>query len=59
MHLIPLLVLLVVAGVALFFVEQLPMDANVKVVIRVAVVLFCLLLLLQAFGLVSGPNVKL
>lgn len=57
MPLITVLLILVVAGVALWLVEQyIPLSPPIRVVIRVVVVLALVLWLLQVFGVV-GPNV--
>jgi hypothetical protein len=42
---------LVIIGVCLYLVEQIPMDATIKTIIRVVVILFVVLWLLQTFGL--------
>lgn len=52
---IQLLLVLVVLGVALYLVEAyIPMSPPIKVVIRVIVVLFIVVLLLQAIGVNTG-----
>jgi len=55
MSLISLLVFLVVVGVALWLVNTLiPMDAKIKTIINVIVILAVCLWLLEAFGLLQG-----
>lgn len=57
MSLIGLLLVLVILGVALYFVETyVPMAQPMKVLIRVVVVLFVVIWLLQIVGFV-GPTV--
>lgn len=56
MGLIQLIVVLVIVGVGLYFLEQLPMDANVRTLIRVVVILACLLFLLEAVGVLPGGS---
>ena len=51
MTLISLIIALVIVGVVLYLVNTLiPMDAKVKTIINVVVILFLLFWLLQAFG---------
>ncbi len=57
MTLIQLVVVLIVVGVALYLVQTIPMDATIKTIIRVVVILAVVLWLLQAFGLLSGGPV--
>jgi hypothetical protein len=53
---IGLLVTLVIVGVCLYLIENyVPMDATIKTVIRVVVVLCVVLYLLSAFGIVDVP----
>jgi len=55
MPLISLLVVLIIIGVVLYLINSIiPMDANIKLIINVLVVLVVVLWLLQAFGLL-GP----
>ena len=57
---IGLLVLLVLVGVGLYLIQQIPMDPVILTVIRVVVLLCVVLYLVQAFGLldVPLPNVR-
>jgi hypothetical protein len=58
---IELLIMLVFVGVVLYLVETLiPMDPAIKVVIRVVVLLFLLLILMRAFGVTdfSVPRLR-
>jgi hypothetical protein len=50
---IQLLILLVVLGLVLYLVNQLPIDNNIKVVIRVVAILILIIWLLSAVGVVS------
>ena len=55
MTLIGLLFALVVVGILLYCVNQfVPMDAKIKTIINIIVVLAVVFWLLQAFGLLSG-----
>jgi len=59
MSLIPLLVVLVILGVALYLIETyIPMSPPIKLVIRVVVVLFLVVWLLQVLG-ITGPTLRL
>lgn len=58
MSLIGLLVTLILVGVILWLVNTLiPMDGKIKTVLNVVVLLFVLLWLLSAFGLLTGGPV--
>lgn len=59
MTLIGLLVVLLVVGVVLYILSLVPIDATIKRIIYVLVLLFVVLWLLQAFGLIGGPGLKL
>lgn len=53
---IDLLIVLVIAGVCLFLIEQyVPLSPPIKTVIRVVVVLALCIYLLRAFGVVDVP----
>jgi hypothetical protein len=54
MSIISLIVVLVVIGVALWAIQQIPMDNTVRAIIRVVVILFAVLWLLSALGLLGG-----
>ncbi len=57
---IQLIILLVIAGVCLYLIETyIPMDAAIKTVIRVVVVLCLVLYLLSAFGILDMPIPRL
>ncbi len=56
---IGLLVLLILVGVGLYLVEQIPMDGSIKIIIRVVVILCVVLYLVQAFGLLDMPIPRL
>lgn len=58
---ITLLLLLVILGVGLYLIETyVPMAAPIKLIIRVVVIIFIVLLLLRAFGIadVAVPRVR-
>ncbi len=54
MSLISIIVALVLVGLALWVVGQIPMDRAVARIIRVVVIVCLVLWLLQAFGLLGG-----
>lgn len=57
---ITILITLVIIGVVLWLIEtQIPMDPAIKTIIRVIVILFILVWLLSAFGLINTPNLRL
>lgn len=60
MPIIGLIVALIVVGVLLYLVNTvLPMDAKIKTILNVVVVLFVCLWILSAFGLFNGPFFRL
>lgn len=59
MNLISLVVVLVVIGLCLYLVETyIPLSPPIKMIIRVVVVLFLVVWLLQVFG-ITGPVLRL
>ncbi len=57
---INLIILLVILGLCLYLIESaIPMDAAIKTVIRVVVVLCLVLYLLSAFGVLDVPIPRL
>lgn len=53
---ITLIVVLVVLGVCLYLIESyIPMSPPIQTVIRVIVVLFSVLYILNAFGIIDSP----
>lgn len=52
---IQLLLLLVIVGVVLFLIEQIPMDATIKGIIRVVVIVCVVFYVLSAFGILDLP----
>lgn len=53
---ITLIVTLVVVGLCLYLAETyIPMSPPIQIVIRVVVVLFLILIILRAFGIVDTP----
>lgn len=52
---IGLLLVLVLVGVGLYLIEQIPMDGAIRTIIRVVVILCVVLYLISAFGLVDIP----
>jgi len=60
MGLIEIIVVLVIAGLVLYLVENyVPMSPPIKTVLRVVIVLVVCLWLLKAFGIWSGPGLRL
>lgn len=59
MSLISIIVALVVVGLILWAVGQIPMDPTVRRILQVVVVVALVLWLLQAFGLLGGPAIRL
>ena len=56
---IQLILILVVLGVGLYLIETyVPLAAPIKLIIRVLVVIFCILILLRAFGISDVPVVR-
>jgi len=57
---ITILITLVVVGVCLYLIETyVPMSEPIRTIIRIVVVLFLIIFLLNAFGIVNIPlNVK-
>ena len=53
--LISLLVVLVLLGLLLWALEQFPLDATIKTIIKVVAVVFAVLYCLSAFGLFHFP----
>lgn len=56
---IALLLVLVLIGVALYLLQQIPMDPVILTVIRVVVILAVVLYVISAFGLVDVPLPRL
>ncbi len=56
--LITLIITLAIAGVCLYLIELIPMDATFKKVIQVLSILFALLYVLSAFGFIPGHMVR-
>lgn len=60
MSIISLLIVLILIGVLLYVVEtMLPIDPTIKKIIRIVVVLFVILWLLSAFGVLDSLNVPI
>jgi hypothetical protein len=60
MTLVQLVVMLVVIGVLLYLINTyIPMDANIKGILNIVVIVFLLLWLLTAFGLLPAINPRL
>lgn len=55
---ITLLVALVIAGAVLYVISLLPIDATIKRIIFVVVIIFLFLYCLQALGLWSGVRLR-
>jgi hypothetical protein len=56
---IGLLVFLILVGVGLYLIEQIPMDPALRTIIRVVVILCVVLYLISAFGLLDIPIPRL
>lgn len=52
---IGLVVFLILVGVGLYLVAQVPMDPAMLIIIRVVVIVCVILYLVQAFGVVDAP----
>jgi hypothetical protein len=59
MSLLSLVVALVVVGLLLWVVAQIPMDPTVRRILQVVVVVVLVLWLLQTFGLLGGTPIRL
>lgn len=59
MSLIAIVVVLLVVGVALYLIGMIPMGTRMHTIIRVVVILFVVIWLLQALGLLPGAGIKL
>lgn len=59
MTLIGLLVVLIIVGAVLYILSLVPIDATIKKIVYVLVILFVVLWLLQSFGLIGGMGLKL
>jgi uncharacterized membrane protein len=57
--LVSLIVVLIVLGLVLWGVSQLPLDPTIVKLIYVVVIIFAVLYLLKAFGLLAGELPKL
>lgn len=54
------IIVLVLVGVGLFLLEKyVPMDGAIKTIIRVVAILFVIVYVLRAFGLLSGLGLNL
>lgn len=59
MTLIGLIVLLILVGVGLYLIQLIPMDAAMRTIIRVVVILVVILYIIDALGLFNlGPVIK-
>ena len=55
MSLIGLIIVLVIIGVILYLINlYLPIDSKIKTILNIVIVLFVIIWLLQAFGLLAG-----
>lgn len=59
MSLVVLIVFLIVVGLLLWAVKQLPLDPQVMKIIYVVVIVACVLWLLEAVGLLPSTPIKL
>lgn len=53
---ISLLITLIIVGLVLYLISTLPIDARIKNVIHVVVVVLMIIWLLESFGLFAGPT---
>lgn len=59
MSLVGLILTLVIVGVVLWLINAyMPMDPKIKNILNIVVVIFVILWILQAFGLLSGLNLR-
>ena len=56
---ISIILTLVIVGVVLYLLTLIPMDATIATVIRVVVVLFAIIWLVQSIGLIGGHSLRL
>ncbi len=54
---ITLLIALVLIGVVVWLIGQIPMDASILQIIRVVAILIAVLLVLQCFGIIGGAPI--
>jgi hypothetical protein len=54
--LVGIIITLVVIGLLLYLVELIPMDATIKQIIRIIVIIAVVIWLLEDFGLLSSVN---
>ena len=54
---ITLLIALILIGVVVWLIGQIPMDASILQIIRVVAILIAALLVLQAFGVIGGSPI--
>jgi type IV secretory pathway TrbL component len=54
MSIVSIVVVLILVGLALWAISQIPMDATIARLLRVVVIVAVVLWLLQALGLLSG-----
>jgi hypothetical protein len=60
MTLIGLIVVLVILGVVVYVVNAvIPMDARFKLIVNAIIIVAVLLWVLEQFGLLSGPHIRL
>lgn len=59
MTLVGLIVVLIIVGVALYLISLIPMDATVKRIIQVIVILVVVLWVLSVFGLLPHGSIRL
>ena len=56
---ISIVLTLVIVGVLLYLLTLIPMDATIATVIRVVVILFAIIWVVQSLGLLGGHGLKL
>ena len=56
---ISIILTLVIVGVVLYLLTLIPMDPTIATVIRVVVILFAVIWVVQSLGLISGHSLKI
>ncbi len=56
MSLIGLIVAILILGVVMYFVNMIPMQQQIKLILNIVVIACLILFVLQAFGLLTGLN---
>lgn len=59
MTLIGIIVTLIIVGVLLYLIQVIPMDATIKTIIRVVVILAVVIYVLMGLGVLTGSEVPI